>query len=69
MKSNIIMKHLSIGVSSSDESYMPELITISVGSTPAKLREIKEIKVEKCDPFLSYLLKGLWLAFNSNSAR
>ncbi|GFS06651.1 zinc finger ZZ-type and EF-hand domain-containing protein 1-like [Elysia marginata] len=47
MKSNIIVKHLSIGVSSSDESYMPELVTISVGSTPTKLREIKDIKVEK----------------------
>ncbi|RUS90802.1 hypothetical protein EGW08_001421, partial [Elysia chlorotica] len=47
IKNNIIIKHLSIGVHSSDESYMPELVTISVGPSSIRLREIKEIKVEK----------------------
>lgn len=47
IKSNIMLKHLSIGVVSTDQSYMPELVTVSVGQSPNKLREIKEVKIDK----------------------
>ncbi|CAL1538237.1 unnamed protein product [Lymnaea stagnalis] len=46
IKNNIMLKHLSIGVVSTDQSYMPELVTVAVGQSPNKLREIKEVKIE-----------------------
>ncbi|BFZ03746.1 hypothetical protein BsWGS_06784 [Bradybaena similaris] len=46
VKNNIMLKHLSIGVVSTDQSYMPELVTVSVGQSPSKLREIKELKID-----------------------
>ena len=47
MKNNVVLKQLSIGVSTTDQSYMPELIIISVGKNSDRLREIKEIRVPR----------------------
>ncbi|XP_059146557.1 zinc finger ZZ-type and EF-hand domain-containing protein 1-like isoform X2 [Physella acuta] len=59
IKNNIMLKHLSIGVVSTDQSYMPELVTISVGQSPNKLREIKEIKIENHITGRVLLLKNM----------
>ncbi|XP_064626439.1 zinc finger ZZ-type and EF-hand domain-containing protein 1-like isoform X2 [Lineus longissimus] len=45
MKSNVVLKQLSVAISMGDQSYMPQLITVSVGRSPNNLVEIKEIKI------------------------
>lgn len=45
MKSNVIIKRLSIGVASTDQSYMPMLVAILVGRDVNDLHEIKETKI------------------------
>ncbi|KAH9489895.1 Zinc finger ZZ-type and EF-hand domain-containing protein 1 [Bulinus truncatus] len=59
IKNNIILKYLSIGVVSTDQSYMPELVTVSVGQSPSRLREIKEIKIENHITGRVMLLKNM----------
>ncbi|XP_055877134.1 zinc finger ZZ-type and EF-hand domain-containing protein 1-like isoform X1 [Biomphalaria glabrata] len=59
IKNNIILKHLSIGVVSTDQSYMPELVTVSVGQSSSRLREIKELKIENHVSGRVLLLKNM----------
>ncbi|XP_012939826.1 zinc finger ZZ-type and EF-hand domain-containing protein 1 [Aplysia californica] len=46
IKPNVVLKTLSIGVMATDQSYMPELVTVSVGQSVGNLREINEVKVD-----------------------
>ncbi|PVD39043.1 hypothetical protein C0Q70_01670 [Pomacea canaliculata] len=45
IRSNVVIKQLSISVASCDQSYMPELATVSGGRGPRSLRELKEIRI------------------------
>ncbi|KAL5009613.1 hypothetical protein ScPMuIL_011918 [Solemya velum] len=45
MRSNVVVKQLSVLVASSDSSYMPELVTVSAGKNINSLRELKEIRI------------------------
>ncbi|KAL8625230.1 hypothetical protein ACOMHN_029988 [Nucella lapillus] len=45
IRNNVVIKQLSIAVASCDQSYMPELVTVSGGRTPRNLRELKEVHV------------------------
>ncbi|KAK7112606.1 zinc finger ZZ-type and EF-hand domain-containing protein 1-like isoform X2 [Littorina saxatilis] len=45
IRNNVVIKQLSISVASCDQSYMPELVTVSAGRTPRNLRELKEVRV------------------------
>jgi peptidase E len=47
MKNNVVIKQLSVSVSSSDQSYMPELIIVSGGRSFRALRELKEIRIAR----------------------
>ena len=47
MKSNVVLKQLSIGISNSDQSYTPQLVGVSVGKSPHFLKEIKEVRVPR----------------------
>eukprot|EP00106_Octopus_bimaculoides_P005363 XP_014772805.1 PREDICTED: zinc finger ZZ-type and EF-hand domain-containing protein 1-like [Octopus bimaculoides] len=45
IKNNVVIKQLSMNVSSLDQSYMPQLVSISVGKTTSLLKEIKELRI------------------------
>ncbi|KAI8488214.1 Zinc finger ZZ-type and EF-hand domain-containing protein 1 [Branchiostoma belcheri] len=45
MKPNVVLKQLAIHVQSSDQSYMPQTVTVSVGKSPTSLHEIKEVRI------------------------
>ncbi|GAB1605002.1 zinc finger ZZ-type and EF-hand domain-containing protein 1 [Argonauta hians] len=45
IKNNVVLKHLSINVSSLDQSYMPRLVSISAGKSTCLLKEIKELRI------------------------
>lgn len=60
MKSNVIIKRLSIGVASTDQSYMPMLVAILVGRDVNDLHEIKETKI----PAYVFTFFTVFAAFN-----
>lgn len=45
MRNNVVLKQLLMTVASSDQSYMPQLVSISVGKAPGKLKIIKEVRI------------------------
>ncbi|XP_041364980.1 zinc finger ZZ-type and EF-hand domain-containing protein 1-like [Gigantopelta aegis] len=45
MRNNVVLKQLSISVALSDQSYMPELVTVTAGRSPRTLRELKEVRI------------------------
>ena len=47
MRNNVVIKQLSVSVSASDQSYMPQVITVSVGKNCHSLREIKEVRIPR----------------------
>ena len=47
MLPGVMVKDLSISVNSSDDSYMPKNLTVSVGNTEGGLREIKKLTVPR----------------------
>ena len=47
IKNNVMVKQLSINVNMSDQSYMPQLVTVSVGKNSGCLREVKEIRIPR----------------------
>ena len=47
MKSNVVIKTLSVTVQSSDSSYMPELVSVTAGRNTRSLREIKEVRIAR----------------------
>ncbi|KAI0221571.1 Zinc finger ZZ-type and EF-hand domain-containing protein 1 [Lamellibrachia satsuma] len=45
IKNNVVIRQLCVGVAASDQSYMPQFITISVGKNCRSQREVKEIRI------------------------
>ncbi|XP_013928811.1 PREDICTED: zinc finger ZZ-type and EF-hand domain-containing protein 1-like [Thamnophis sirtalis] len=45
MKSDVILRHLSIAVAANDQSYMPQQITVAVGRTPNNLQEVRDVHI------------------------
>ena len=45
IKNNVFIRQLFIKVSSSDRSYMPQHVTISVGHNVCSMREIKDVRI------------------------
>ena len=47
MLPGIRLKSFSVGLSTSDDSYMPKTIAVSVGNTPTNLKEIKQYSIPR----------------------
>ena len=47
MLPGIRLKNFSVGLSTSDDSYMPKTIAVSVGNTPTNLKEIKQYSIPR----------------------
>ena len=47
MKTNVVVKTLSVAVASSDSSYMPELIHVTAGKNFRSLRQLKEVRIPR----------------------
>ena len=47
MLPGVMVKELALSVISSDDSYMPKLLTVSVGNTENSLREVKKLTVPR----------------------
>ncbi|XP_078404848.1 zinc finger ZZ-type and EF-hand domain-containing protein 1 isoform X3 [Cetorhinus maximus] len=45
LKPDVVLKHLSIAVSASDQSYMPQQVTVSLGRNPSNLQEIRDVRI------------------------
>ena len=45
MRSGVVIKQLHIAVNASDQSYMPQLVSVSVGNSVHSLHEIKEVRI------------------------
>ncbi|KAM4700510.1 zinc finger ZZ-type and EF-hand domain-containing protein 1 [Discoglossus pictus] len=45
MKPNIVLRHLSIAVNSTDQSYMPQEVAVAVGRNPNNLQEVREVHI------------------------
>ncbi|CAE1249578.1 Zinc finger ZZ-type and EF-hand domain-containing protein 1 [Acanthosepion pharaonis] len=45
IKNNVVIKQLIINVSSLDQSYMPQIVSVSVGKSVSTLKEIKEVRI------------------------
>lgn len=47
MLPGIRLKNFSVGLSTSDDSYMPKTIAVLVGNTPTNLKEIKQYSIPR----------------------
>ncbi|KAM9320058.1 zinc finger ZZ-type and EF-hand domain-containing protein 1 [Gastrophryne carolinensis] len=45
MKPDVVLRHLSIAVCSTDQSYMPQQVAVAVGRTPGCLQEVREVHI------------------------
>ncbi|KAM4797044.1 zinc finger ZZ-type and EF-hand domain-containing protein 1 [Rhinophrynus dorsalis] len=45
MKSDVVLRHLSIAVSEVDQSYMPQQVAVAVGRSPSNLVEVREVHI------------------------
>ncbi|KAK5600228.1 putative ubiquitin carboxyl-terminal hydrolase FAF-X [Crenichthys baileyi] len=45
MKPDVVLRRLGIAVASNDHSYMPQLVSVSVGKTRRSLQEIRDIRI------------------------
>ena len=45
MKPNVVLRQLSLTVASADQSYMPQIVTVSVGKNASNLRIVKETRI------------------------
>ncbi|KAM5180064.1 zinc finger ZZ-type and EF-hand domain-containing protein 1 [Mantella aurantiaca] len=45
MKSDVVLRHLSIAVCSGDQSYMPQQVAVAVGRNPSNLQEVREVHI------------------------
>ncbi|XP_062887585.1 zinc finger ZZ-type and EF-hand domain-containing protein 1 isoform X3 [Mobula hypostoma] len=45
IKPNVVLKQLSIAVSASDQSYMPQQVTVSLGRNPSNMQEIRDVRI------------------------
>ena len=53
MLPGIRLKELAVAVNSSDDSYMPKIMTVSVGNSPLHMREVKSHTIPRsASPFI-----------------
>ncbi|XP_008426375.1 zinc finger ZZ-type and EF-hand domain-containing protein 1 isoform X2 [Poecilia reticulata] len=45
LKPDVVLRRLAIAVASNDHSYMPQLVSVSVGKTRLSLQEIRDIRI------------------------
>ncbi|XP_044141120.1 zinc finger ZZ-type and EF-hand domain-containing protein 1 isoform X2 [Bufo gargarizans] len=45
MKSDVVLRHLSIAVCAADQSYMPQQVAVAVGRNPSSLQEVREVHI------------------------
>lgn len=45
MKPDVVLRRLAIAVASNDHSYMPQLVSVSVGKNRRSLQEIRDIRI------------------------
>ncbi|NWH71920.1 ZZEF1 protein, partial [Piaya cayana] len=45
MKPDVILRHLSIAVAASDQSYMPQQVTVAVGRSASSLQEVRDVHI------------------------
>ncbi|KAM8975776.1 zinc finger ZZ-type and EF-hand domain-containing protein 1 [Pelodytes ibericus] len=47
MKTNAVLRHLSIFVCSADQNYMPQQVAVAVGRNPSNLVEVREVHIPR----------------------
>ncbi|XP_066491104.1 LOW QUALITY PROTEIN: zinc finger ZZ-type and EF-hand domain-containing protein 1 [Tiliqua scincoides] len=45
MKPDVILRHLSIAVAATDQSYMPQQVTVAIGRTTSNLQEVRDVHI------------------------
>ncbi|XP_036197169.1 zinc finger ZZ-type and EF-hand domain-containing protein 1 isoform X1 [Myotis myotis] len=45
MKPDVVLRHLSIAVASTDQSYMPQQVTVAVGRNASDLQEVRDVHI------------------------
>ncbi|XP_056664357.1 zinc finger ZZ-type and EF-hand domain-containing protein 1 isoform X4 [Monodelphis domestica] len=45
MKPDVVLRHLSIAVAASDQSYMPQQVTVAVGRSANSLQEVRDVHI------------------------
>ena len=57
MRSNVVVKELSINVASADQSYMPQRVVVSGGRDEMNMRELNDVRIPRynCGHCLSSL--------------
>lgn len=45
MKPDVVLRHLSIAVAATDQSYMPQQVTVAVGRGPNDLQEVRDVHI------------------------
>ncbi|XP_055983422.1 zinc finger ZZ-type and EF-hand domain-containing protein 1 [Sorex fumeus] len=45
MKPDVVLRHLSIAVAATDQSYMPQQVTVSVGRSANDLQEVRDVHI------------------------
>nr|DBA33358.1 TPA: hypothetical protein GDO54_001053 [Pyxicephalus adspersus] len=45
MKPDVVLRHLSIAVCATDQSYMPQQVGVAVGRNPCNLQEVREVHI------------------------
>ena len=45
MKPDVVLRHLSIAVAATDQSYMPQQVTVAVGRTAGDLQEVRDLHI------------------------
>ncbi|XP_023579101.1 zinc finger ZZ-type and EF-hand domain-containing protein 1 isoform X2 [Octodon degus] len=45
MKPDVVLRHLSIAVAATDQSYMPQQVTVAVGRTAGDLQEVRDVHI------------------------
>ena len=59
MRTGVLIKQLSIAVAHSDQSYMPQLVTVSVGRSSDKLKEVKEVRIARWEKSWELCLRDM----------
>lgn len=45
MKPDVVLRHLSIAVAATDQSYMPQQVTVAVGRNASDLQEVRDVHI------------------------
>lgn len=45
MKPDVVLRHLSIAVAATDQSYMPQQVTVAVGRSVGELQDVRDVHI------------------------